>query len=179
MNARILNGLPINRKGNSVYFKSASTSTSRVCIKAPFCFVFDTEECAREFEALWFMFNGKIEDWKGKDAKKKPAGNSKPSPLGERTNSPISVRPSKRKATDPIGNNPFIPVKKRSEGDGEVPLIATFFECVAEVRDSPKFIKILRIEIANYPIIIRTGMYCIEPPWISVHPLQSYQTKYK
>jgi hypothetical protein len=43
--------------------------------------------------------------------------------------------------------------------EGEVPLIATFFECVAEVRDSPKFFKILRIEIENYPIIIRMGMY--------------------
>jgi hypothetical protein len=33
------------------------------------------------------------------------------------------------------------------------------FERAAEVRDSPKFFKILRIEIENYPIIIRLGMY--------------------
>jgi hypothetical protein len=35
----------------------------------------------------------------------------------------------------------------------------SFFECVAEVRDSPKFFKILIDEMKNYPILIRTGIY--------------------
>jgi hypothetical protein len=42
---------------------------------------------------------------------------------------------------------------------GGVLLIVTFFERVAEVRDNPKFFKILRNEFENYPIIIRMGMY--------------------
>jgi hypothetical protein len=29
----------------------------------------------------------------------------------------------------------------------------------AEVRDSPKFFKILRIEMKNYPILMTMGMY--------------------
>jgi hypothetical protein len=40
-----------------------------------------------------------------------------------------------------------------------VPARTCFFECVAEVRDSPKFFELLKIEIENYPIIIRMGMY--------------------
>jgi hypothetical protein len=39
------------------------------------------------------------------------------------------------------------------------PAQTCFFKHAAEVRDSPKFFKILRIEIENYPIIIRMGMY--------------------
>jgi hypothetical protein len=35
----------------------------------------------------------------------------------------------------------------------------SFFECVAEVRGIPKFFKILRNEMKNYPILIRMGMY--------------------
>jgi hypothetical protein len=31
-----------------------------------------------------------------------------------------------------------------------------------------KFMKLLRIEIENYPIIMTMGMYRIEPPWISI-----------
>jgi hypothetical protein len=42
---------------------------------------------------------------------------------------------------------------------GEVPLKPVFFKHAAEVRDSPKFFKVLRIEIEKYPIIIRMVMY--------------------
>jgi hypothetical protein len=42
---------------------------------------------------------------------------------------------------------------------GGFPLKPVFIECVAEVRDSPNFFKISRIEMENYPIIIRMGMY--------------------
>jgi hypothetical protein len=42
---------------------------------------------------------------------------------------------------------------------GVVRLEPVFFECVAEVRDSSKFFKILRIEIENYPITKTMGMY--------------------
>jgi hypothetical protein len=46
-----------------------------------------------------------------------------------------------------------------SDTDGEVSLIPTFFERVAEVRDSPKFFKILRILLKYYHIIMTMGMY--------------------
>jgi hypothetical protein len=49
---------------------------------------------------------------------------------------------------------------------GVFPLELAFFERVAEVRDSPKFFKILRIEMENYPITMTMGIYWIEPPWI-------------
>jgi hypothetical protein len=39
---------------------------------------------------------------------------------------------------------------------GVVSLIATFFECVAEVRDSPNS---LRIEMKTYHIMLTMGMY--------------------
>jgi hypothetical protein len=42
---------------------------------------------------------------------------------------------------------------------GEVPLKPVFFKHAVEARDSPKFFKILRIEVENYPIIIRMRMY--------------------
>jgi hypothetical protein len=43
--------------------------------------------------------------------------------------------------------------------------------CVDNVRVTShqgKFLKILRIEIENYPIIITMGMYRIEPLWILI-----------
>jgi hypothetical protein len=42
---------------------------------------------------------------------------------------------------------------------GGFPLEPVSFECVAEVRDIPKFFKILRIEVENYPIIMTMGIY--------------------
>jgi hypothetical protein len=42
---------------------------------------------------------------------------------------------------------------------GGFPLVLDFFECVAKVGDSPKFFKILRIEMENYPILVTMGMY--------------------
>jgi hypothetical protein len=42
---------------------------------------------------------------------------------------------------------------------GQFPLIVTFSERVAEVRDSPKFYKILRILLKYYHIIMTMGMY--------------------
>jgi hypothetical protein len=46
---------------------------------------------------------------------------------------------------------PMIPMKCRPSYlcYGQFPLVATFCERVAEVRDSPKFLKILRIEITS------------------------------
>jgi hypothetical protein len=40
-----------------------------------------------------------------------------------------------------------------------VPGGSGFFECIAEVCDSPRFLKILRTEIENYPILMAMGMY--------------------
>jgi hypothetical protein len=42
---------------------------------------------------------------------------------------------------------------------GGFPLIPDFFERVAEVHHCPKFFKIFRIEIENYPISKTMGMY--------------------
>jgi hypothetical protein len=42
---------------------------------------------------------------------------------------------------------------------GGVSLIVTFFERVAEVPDSPKYFKILRILLKYYHIIMTMGMY--------------------
>jgi hypothetical protein len=50
LNGRILPGLPILRKANSVYFKTSSTTTRCDRHKAPFVFQFDTVEEAAEFE---------------------------------------------------------------------------------------------------------------------------------
>jgi hypothetical protein len=45
---------------------------------------------------------------------------------------------------------------------GEVPLEPVFFECVAEVHDSPEFLKILRIEFSHHHdngnVLNRTSM---------------------
>jgi hypothetical protein len=42
-----------------------------------------------------------------------------------------------------------------------------------------KFMKLLRIEIENYPIIMTMGMYRIKSPWISLWLIHTYQTKYR
>jgi hypothetical protein len=42
-----------------------------------------------------------------------------------------------------------------------------------------KFMKLLRIEIENYPIIMTMGMYRIKPPWVSICSIHTYQTKYR
>ena len=45
-------------------------------------------------------------------------------------------------------------------------------------RDKKNSSKLLRIEMENYPIIMRMGMYWIEPPWISICSIHTYKTKY-
>jgi hypothetical protein len=42
---------------------------------------------------------------------------------------------------------------------GGFQLIPVYFEHVAEAHNCPKFFKVLRIEIENYPIIQTMGMY--------------------
>ena len=71
MNGRILIGLPIQRNGRAVYFKTSSTTTLGNRYKAPFCFKFETVDDAEEFEAFWLLKNGSIALWKEQDAKKK------------------------------------------------------------------------------------------------------------
>jgi hypothetical protein len=47
---------------------------------------------------------------------------------------------------------------------GEFPLEPVFLKHAVEVRVSPKFFKILRIEMKNYPILMTMGMYDIKVP---------------
>jgi hypothetical protein len=47
---------------------------------------------------------------------------------------------------------------------------------VDNVRDTSK---LLRIEMENYHIIMTMGMYRIEPPWVSICLIHTYQTKYR
>jgi hypothetical protein len=95
LNGRILPGLPILRKANSVYFKTSSTTTRGDPHKAPFVFQFDTVEVTAEFRMWWLYKNGSIESWKQEDAKKKASSSSSSSssnnlPLQETTNAVLT-----------------------------------------------------------------------------------------
>ena len=117
MNGRILIGLPIQRNGRAVYFKTSSTTTLGNRYKAPFCFKFETVDAAEDFEMWWLSKNGSIASWKANDANKKEGSNRnlnirKNMPLQEVTNA-LSAPALKRKAVPMIDG----PLRKRVKDD--------------------------------------------------------------
>ena len=117
MNGRILIGLPIQRNGRAVYFKTSSTTTLGNRYKAPFCFKFETVDDAEEFEAFWLLKNGSIALWKKQDAKKKEdiINPTIKVPLQDSTNeNTVHTGNAKRKAV-PMIDGP-LRTKKKVEG---------------------------------------------------------------
>jgi hypothetical protein len=118
LNGRILPGLPILRKANSVYFKTSSTTTRGDRYKAPFVFQFDSAECAEKFEKCWLKLNviapGKEEDAK-KKARSSSSSNNKKLPLQDTTNV-ASTSVQKRKAI-PMMDGPLLKKVKVKDTD--------------------------------------------------------------
>ena len=57
-------------------------------------------------------------------------------------------------------------------------LATEFLICAIGSRQENSF-KLLRVEMENYHINMKMGMYWIEPPWVSIYLTKAYETKYR